>query len=75
MVVKGVPTHMFQTFHDLRNPFVNSTPFDETFLAPTNSFKQDILQCHDASILMAIPLIFSSFWKYFCRILGQSVTC
>jgi NADH-ubiquinone oxidoreductase chain 5 len=32
--------------------------FFKTFLAPTSSFKQDILQCHDAPILMAIPLIF-----------------
>ncbi len=32
--------------------------FFKTFLAPTSSFKQDILQCHDTPILMAIPLIF-----------------
>jgi NADH-ubiquinone oxidoreductase chain 5 len=39
--------------------------FFKTFLAPTNSFKQDILQCHDAPILMAIPLIFFTFENIF----------
>jgi hypothetical protein len=28
-MVKGVLAHMFQASHDLGNPFVNSTPFDE----------------------------------------------
>nr|YP_009047466.1 NADH dehydrogenase subunit 5 [Buxbaumia aphylla]AGN74257.1 NADH dehydrogenase subunit 5 [Buxbaumia aphylla]AHG58915.1 NADH dehydrogenase subunit 5 [Buxbaumia aphylla] len=36
-----------------------------TFLAPTNSFKQDIVRCHDAPILMAIPLIFLAFGSIF----------
>nr|BDN79761.1 NADH dehydrogenase subunit 5 [Ditrichum rhynchostegium] len=36
-----------------------------TFLAPTNSFKRDILRCHDAPILMAIPLIFLAFGSIF----------
>jgi NADH-ubiquinone oxidoreductase chain 5 len=42
-----------------------------TFLAPTNSFKQDILQCHDAPILMAIPLIFLAFGSIFARCLAK----
>jgi NADH-ubiquinone oxidoreductase chain 5 len=37
----------------------------KTFLAPTYSFEQDILQCHDAPILMAIPLIFLAFGSIF----------
>ncbi len=28
-MVKGVHDHMFRTFRNLGNPFVNSTPFDE----------------------------------------------
>jgi len=28
-MVKGVIIHMFQAFHDMGNPFVNSTMFDE----------------------------------------------
>jgi len=36
-----------------------------TFLASTNSFKRDILRCHDAPILMAIPLIFLAFGSIF----------
>jgi NADH-ubiquinone oxidoreductase chain 5 len=42
-----------------------------TFLAPTNSFKQDILQCHDAPILMAIPLIFLAFGSIFVGYLAK----
>jgi NADH:ubiquinone oxidoreductase subunit 5 (subunit L)/multisubunit Na+/H+ antiporter MnhA subunit len=37
----------------------------KTFLAPTNSFKQDILQRHDAPILKAILLIFLAFGNIF----------
>ncbi len=40
-----------------------------TFLTPTNSFKQDISQCHGAPILMAIPLIFLAFRSIFAKYL------
>jgi NADH-ubiquinone oxidoreductase chain 5 len=45
--------------------------FFKTFLTPTNSFKQDILQCHDAPILMAIPLIVLAFGSIFAGYLAK----
>ena len=42
-----------------------------TFLAPTNSFKRDILRCHDAPILMAIPLILLAFGSIFVGYLAK----
>jgi NADH:ubiquinone oxidoreductase subunit 5 (subunit L)/multisubunit Na+/H+ antiporter MnhA subunit len=43
----------------------------KTFLAPTNSFKQGILQCHDVPVLMVIPLIFLAFGSIFARYLAK----
>jgi len=43
----------------------------KTFLAPTNSFKQDILQCHDVPVLMAILLIFLAFGSIFAGYLAK----
>lgn len=42
-----------------------------TFLAPTNSFKRDILRCHDAPILMAIPLILLASGSIFVGYLAK----
>nr|YP_010881069.1 NADH dehydrogenase subunit 5 [Moerckia flotoviana]QDE10619.1 NADH dehydrogenase subunit 5 [Pallavicinia lyellii]WIA66571.1 NADH dehydrogenase subunit 5 [Moerckia flotoviana] len=36
-----------------------------TLPAPTNSFKRDLSKCHDAPILMAIPLILLAFGSIF----------
>jgi NADH-ubiquinone oxidoreductase chain 5 len=60
----GSVSVFFTSYHSFRLLF-------KTFLAPTNSFKQDILQCHDAPILMAIPLIFLVFGSIFARYLGK----
>nr|YP_002860275.1 NADH dehydrogenase subunit 5 [Nothoceros aenigmaticus]ACC86798.1 NADH dehydrogenase subunit 5 [Nothoceros aenigmaticus] len=50
----GSVSVFFTSYHFFRLLFL-------TFLAPTNSFKQDMLRCHDAPILMAIPLICLAF--------------
>nr|QIA59928.1 NADH dehydrogenase subunit 5 [Fossombronia cristula] len=44
-----------------------------TFLAPTNSFKRDLSKCHDAPILMAIPLILSAFGSIFVGYLAKDM--
>nr|ADT62147.1 NADH dehydrogenase subunit 5 [Isoetes engelmannii] len=44
-----------------------------TFLAPTNSFSRDILRCHDAPILMAIPLILLAFGSLFVGYLAKDM--
>nr|YP_009863156.1 NADH dehydrogenase subunit 5 [Anthoceros punctatus]YP_009863198.1 NADH dehydrogenase subunit 5 [Anthoceros agrestis]QKD76612.1 NADH dehydrogenase subunit 5 [Anthoceros punctatus]QKD76654.1 NADH dehydrogenase subunit 5 [Anthoceros agrestis] len=44
-----------------------------TFLAPTNSFKRDILGCHDAPILMAILLICLAFGSIFVGYLAKDM--
>ncbi len=43
----------------------------KTFLVPTNSFKQDILQCHDAHVFMVILFIFLAFGSIFARYLAK----
>jgi NADH-ubiquinone oxidoreductase chain 5 len=60
----GSVSVFFISYHSFRLLFL-------TFLTPTNSFKQDILQCHDAPILMAIPLIFLVFGSIFARYLAK----
>jgi NADH-ubiquinone oxidoreductase chain 5 len=44
-----------------------------TFLAPTNSFKRDLSKCHDAPILMAIPLILLAFGSIFVGYLAKDM--
>src|SRR5450759_360249 len=44
-----------------------------TLLAPTNSFKRDLSKCHDAPILMAIPLILLAFGSIFVGYLAKDM--
>ena len=44
-----------------------------TFLAPTNALKQDLAKCHDAPILMAIPLILLAFGSIFVGYLAKDM--
>jgi NADH-ubiquinone oxidoreductase chain 5 len=44
-----------------------------TFIAPSNSFKRDIAACHDAPVLMAIPLIILAFGSIFVGYLAKDM--
>jgi NADH-ubiquinone oxidoreductase chain 5 len=44
-----------------------------TFLAPANGFKQDIVVCHDAPMIMAIPLILLAFGSIFVGYLAKDM--
>jgi NADH-ubiquinone oxidoreductase chain 5 len=44
-----------------------------TFLAPTNAFKRDVAACHDAPILIAIPLIMLAFGSIFVGYLAKDM--
>ncbi|KAL9154402.1 hypothetical protein ABFS82_10G111300 [Erythranthe guttata] len=56
---------LFTSYYSFRSRFL-------TFLVQTNSFGRDILRCHDAPILMAIPIILlalrSFFVGYFAKV-------
>lgn len=44
-----------------------------TFLAPANAYKRDIAQCHDAPVLMAIPLILLAIGSIFVGYLAKDM--
>jgi NADH-ubiquinone oxidoreductase chain 5 len=44
-----------------------------TFLAPSNGLKRDILSCHDAPLIMAIPLILLAFGSIFVGYLAKDM--
>jgi NADH-ubiquinone oxidoreductase chain 5 len=44
-----------------------------TFLAPVNAFKRDLEQCHDAPVLMAIPLILLAIGSIFVGYLAKDM--
>ncbi|KAH6555125.1 hypothetical protein KP509_23G029000 [Ceratopteris richardii] len=54
-------------------PYYSFRLLSLTFLAPTNSFKRDILRCHEAPILMAIPLILLAFGSIFVGYLAKDM--
>nr|QIA60137.1 NADH dehydrogenase subunit 5 [Haplomitrium mnioides]QIA60179.1 NADH dehydrogenase subunit 5 [Haplomitrium mnioides] len=54
-------------------PYYSSRLLFLTLPAPTNSFKRDLSRCHDAPILMAIPLIFSAFGSIFAGYLAKDM--
>jgi hypothetical protein len=45
--IKGVHAHMFRTSHDLGNPFVNSTPFDEWSLQIQSYWEKVVVDMKD----------------------------
>lgn len=60
----GSVSVFFTSYYSFRSLFL-------TFLAPTNPFKRDICRCHDAPILMAIPLILLAFGSIFVGYLAK----
>lgn len=44
-----------------------------TFLAPANGFKKDLASCHDAPLVMAIPLIILAFGSIFVGYLARDM--
>nr|YP_010439835.1 NADH dehydrogenase subunit 5 [Ophioglossum vulgatum]UTD44881.1 NADH dehydrogenase subunit 5 [Ophioglossum vulgatum] len=62
----GSVSVFFTSYYSFRSLFL-------TFLAPTNSFKRDICRCHDAPILMAIPLILLAFGSIFVGYLAKDM--
>uniref|UniRef100_UPI0030FE526E NADH dehydrogenase subunit 5 n=1 Tax=Cyathodium cavernarum TaxID=351593 RepID=UPI0030FE526E len=54
-------------------PYYSFRLLSLTFLAPTNSFKRDLSRCHDAPILMAIPLILLAFGSIFVGYLAKDM--
>nr|YP_009277448.1 NADH dehydrogenase subunit 5 [Psilotum nudum]AOH05918.1 NADH dehydrogenase subunit 5 [Psilotum nudum] len=62
----GSVSVFFTSYYSFRSLFL-------TFLASTNSFKRDILRCHDAPILMAIPLILLAFGSILAGYLAKDM--
>ena len=62
----GTISVFFTSYYSFRLLFL-------TFLAPTNARKQDISACHDAPVLMAIPLILLAFGSIFVGFLAKDM--
>ena len=57
---------LFTSYYSFRLLFL-------TFLAPMNAFKRDIAACHDAPVVMAIPLILLAFGSIFVGYLAKDM--
>nr|YP_009710062.1 NADH dehydrogenase subunit 5 [Coleochaete scutata]QFU80167.1 NADH dehydrogenase subunit 5 [Coleochaete scutata] len=62
----GSVSVLFTSFYSFRLLFL-------TFLTPTNAFKQNVAGCHDAPVLMAIPLILLAFGSIFVGYLAKDM--
>ena len=60
----GSVSVLFTSCYSFRSLFL-------TFLIPTNSFRRDIVRCHDAPIPMTIPLILLALGSLFVGYLAK----